>query len=80
MCTKMLQELSLMREFSIRDAIQHFSWIYGMSDEKFEERYKFLEKLLDLPNGNTRVKNLSGGQQRRTSLAVSLVSFPRLYV
>lgn len=73
----MPQELSLMREFSVIDALQHFAWIYEMSDEKFQERYRFLEKLLELPPSGTRVKNLSGGQQRRTSLAVSLVNILR---
>lgn len=63
-----------MREFSIRDALQHFAWIYGMPDKKFKERYEFLEKLLELPPGDTSVKDLSGGQQRRVSLAVSLVT------
>lgn len=68
-----------MREFSVHDALQHFAWIYEMSDEKFRERYQFLEKLLELPPSSTRVKNLSGGQQRRTSLAVSLVNISTVY-
>lgn len=68
------QEIALMREFSVRDALQHFGWIYGMDNSSIDEKFRFLTELLDLPPANMKVKNLSGGQQRRVSLAVALVS------
>lgn len=63
-----------MREFTIKDALHHFGWIYGMKNEKIEEKFIFLSELLDLPPANLKIKHLSGGQQRRVSLAVALVS------
>ena len=63
-----------MRQFTIRDALNHFGWIYGMNNDEINVRIDFLSELLDLPPSDTQIKNLSGGQQRRVSLAVSLVS------
>lgn len=63
-----------MRQFTIKDALNHFGWIYGMKNEEIDKRTEFLSELLELPKLNVKIKNLSGGQQRRVSLAVALVS------
>ena len=41
----------------------------GMSFKKYGERIDFLMKFLDLPSRKRKLINMSGGQQRRASLA-----------
>ena len=45
---------------------------------KIDARIKFLVDFLDLPGPKTRVNQLSGGQQRRVSLAVALLHSPEV--
>ncbi|KAJ8686912.1 hypothetical protein QAD02_022706 [Eretmocerus hayati] len=76
----MPQDISLVGEFSIIGALYYFGRINGLEDSVIDERYRFYEELLDLPPRNRMVKNLSGGQQRRVSLAASLLHRPELLI
>ncbi|CAH1980259.1 unnamed protein product [Acanthoscelides obtectus] len=76
----MPQELALYGEFSINETILYFGWIYGLKTKDIKERVRFLVDLLDLPPGKRLVKNLSGGQQRRVSLAVAVLHQPELLI
>lgn len=69
----MRQELALYGEFTIRETLIYFGWIAGMSTSAVEEKIDFLVNLLQLPSNTRFVKNLSGGQQRRMSLAAALL-------
>ena len=51
-----------------------------MSQAKYEERLDFLMKFLDLPSKKRALQNMSGGQQRRASLAVALLHEPELLI
>ncbi|XP_011305876.1 ABC transporter G family member 23 [Fopius arisanus] len=76
----MPQELALYGEFTIRETFIYFGWVAGMSTVQVDEKLEFLLQLLELPNENRFVKSLSGGQQRRVSIAATLLADPELLI
>ncbi|KAG5319387.1 ABCGK protein, partial [Pseudoatta argentina] len=76
----MPQEIALYGEFSIRETFIYFGWCAGMTTEEVDEKLIFLLKFLQLPPENRFVKNLSGGQQRRVSLAAAILAEPELLI
>ncbi|KAK5650287.1 hypothetical protein RI129_001316 [Pyrocoelia pectoralis] len=69
----MPQKIELFTEFTIRETMKYFGWIARMTANQIEDRLRFLTDLLKLPEDNQTIKALSGGQQRRVSLAVVLL-------
>ena len=76
----MPQEIALFPDFTIDETLIFFARLYGMKDKEFRPRIKFLLSFLDLPDKRRLVGNLSGGQKRRVSLAVSLIHSPPLLI
>lgn len=54
----MPQEIALIDEFSVKGAVQHYGWLHGMSNEEIDDRFNFLNHLLDLPPHDRLIKNL----------------------
>ncbi|XP_011170078.1 ABC transporter G family member 20 isoform X1 [Solenopsis invicta] len=76
----MPQDISLVGEFTVRDAFYYFGRINGLDDEEIETKRTFFSEFLQLPPSNRLVKNMSGGQQRRVSFATALIHRPELLI
>uniref|UniRef100_A0A1B6GX14 Uncharacterized protein n=1 Tax=Cuerna arida TaxID=1464854 RepID=A0A1B6GX14_9HEMI len=76
----MPQEIALYGEFTIRETMVYFGWVSGMTTKEVDDKLEFLINLLQLPPSSRSVKNLSGGQQRRVSLAAVLLHEPELLI
>lgn len=76
----MPQELALFGEFSIEETLTYFGRLYKMTPLMIEERMDFLIELLSLPKKTRIIYELSGGQQRRVSMAVALLHKPPLAI
>ncbi|XP_022701989.1 ABC transporter G family member 20-like isoform X5 [Varroa jacobsoni] len=76
----MPQELTLYPEFTIYETLLFFGKVFRMPGKVIQDRIQFLLKFLDLPDKGRLVKNLSGGQQRRVSLAAALIHKPPLLI
>ncbi|XP_011883679.1 PREDICTED: ABC transporter G family member 23-like [Vollenhovia emeryi] len=76
----MLQDTSLVEQFSTSDALYYFGRINGLDDKEIETRHRFFSELFQLPPANQLVKNMSGGQRRRVSFVAALMHKPELLI
>lgn len=76
----MPQETALIGELTIKETIYFFGKIFQMDIGKLRERYKMLKNLLELPRGDQRVEECSGGQARRVSFAAAMIHEPDLLI
>lgn len=76
----MPQELALFPELTVQETLRYFGQLYKMPTEKIQSRIEYIVDFLGLPGSNRRVKQLSGGQQRRVSLACALIHQPALMI
>jgi len=77
----MPQEIALYDEFTIEQNLHFYGKVHNMPKKEFKKRSRYLCKLLDLkdPTGKN-AGQLSGGQQRRASLACGLLHSPKLLI
>ncbi|CAF0811762.1 unnamed protein product [Rotaria sordida] len=76
----MPQETALYKNFSISEMLHHFGRLHNMNRKDILSREEFLISFLDLPSKSKNVSQLSGGQQRRVSLACALLQQPQLLI
>lgn len=76
----MPQEISLHNEFTVDETLNFFGNVYQMDDKILAERSEMLKNLLELPPDDRKVRECSGGQQRRISLAVAMIHDPKLLI
>ena len=75
----MPQETALYLDLTVRQTIQFFGEIYGLSKDAIAKREEEMLDFVDLKaRRNEIVDNLSGGMKHRLSLAVSLIHEPEL--
>jgi ABC-2 type transport system ATP-binding protein len=75
----MPQEIALYPDLRVRQTVQFFGGLYGLTKEETAKREEELLSFIDLkPKRDEMVSNLSGGMKHRLSLAVSLIHKPEL--
>ena len=76
----MPQELALFPDFTASETLRYFGQLYHMSPDAIKSATAHIIDLLHLPVNNRAVNQLSGGQQRRVSLATAMFHKPPLMI
>lgn len=75
------QENLLYRSLTCSENLHFFARLYGLSQvERIEQVYHCLQLVNLLDRADSLVENLSGGMQRRLSIALALVHHPKLVI
>lgn len=75
----MPQETALYKGLSVKQNMEFFGEIYGLSKARIDERISELLKFIDLEKWKEElIINLSGGMKHRVSLACALIHEPEL--
>ena len=76
----MPQQLALLFELTVEQTLKYFGRLHKMNNNLIEEKIQFLVKFLEIPDKKRLISQLSGGQQRRVSLAAALIHHPSLVI
>ncbi|KAG5674224.1 hypothetical protein PVAND_004204 [Polypedilum vanderplanki] len=76
----MPQQISLVPELTIKETFEYFANLHSMKQKEFKRQMLMISDLLQLLSLNEFIGNLSGGEQRRVSLAVTIIHNPKLLI
>uniref|UniRef100_A0A2S2Q9L0 ABC transporter G family member 23 n=1 Tax=Sipha flava TaxID=143950 RepID=A0A2S2Q9L0_9HEMI len=76
----MPQDLCLEELLTIYETFEYYGTLYRMKKKNIESKKYELQSFLQLPSMDCQIKNLSGGESRRVSLAISLLHDPKLII
>ncbi|XP_025415789.1 uncharacterized protein LOC112687357 isoform X2 [Sipha flava] len=76
----MPQDLCLETELTINETFEYYGTLYKMNEKSIKTKKVELTTFLQLSNTDSYIKDLSGGQSRRVSLAISLLHDPKLII
>ncbi|XP_054161357.1 ABC transporter G family member 20-like [Oppia nitens] len=76
----MPQEIALFPEFTIREILTYFALLYHMDSGEAKAEIEKLIALLNLPVRERLIGQLSGGQQRLASIAVTMIHKPKVII
>ncbi|CAG2113617.1 unnamed protein product, partial [Medioppia subpectinata] len=76
----MPQELALFEEFTIGEILSYYGTIYHLYGNDMQQRIDALIQLLNLPEKTRLISQLSGGQMRRVSIAITMIHKPKLII
>jgi len=75
------QEMALYTDLTVIETLQFYGRLHNMTSEEIQERIEWLLEFLELnSHGKKLIAKLSGGQQRRVSLAVALLHNPSVMI
>jgi len=76
----MPQDICLYQEFTIKETFQYFGTLQKMKNEQIKARLEELIVMLELPEKDREVRQMSGGQKRRLSFSVALLHKPKILI
>lgn len=76
----MPQNLALFPTFTIAETFYYFGMLHHMSKLDIRQKTEFFVNFLNLPPADRMISQCSGGQQRRASLATTLLHTPPLLI
>ncbi|XP_022175207.1 ABC transporter G family member 23-like [Myzus persicae] len=76
----MPQDLCLEVTLTIQETFDYYGSLYRMSKRNIKKKFDELNEFLQLPSLNSHLNEISGGQSRRVSLAISLLHDPKVMV
>jgi len=74
------QKISLYEELTIKENIHFFGKAYGIKRKELKDKIQMWADILQLGDLKRKVKFLSGGYQRRVSIAVALIVDPEIII
>ncbi len=75
----MSQKFSLFQDLTVDENLRFYAGIYGLSEEKFEERRRYILRMADLEGRESELTgNLSVGWKQRLALGCATIHEPRL--
>ena len=74
-----LQETAIARNLTVEENIEFYAKLNGLNNEEYKESKKYLYEIFELDSVKNKLAyKLSGGWQRKLSIALALVSKPKI--